>query len=290
MTISDDDSLPVLSILDVVNPVVESSGSVDFMITASMASTLMVHYQVSEVNGGDFLLETQETSTSSLLILKNTGTNGLFLDTLNVPIASDSIAEATGPIEVILKTESSIVRTYKLLNDGSERAIATIWDDDDLTEIIIRENSTSVIEGEPAIFDLMINSNVSHVNPMQVSYSVEQNGNFLLWRIDKRIEMVTTSTKLVFKTFNDEVEKTNGFIRVNLINTENYISPDGQNSAKIDIIDNDGQESEAQARMSVASMVVNGILTMQEVEILHPLQIMKFLLIYHQFQYTRPNH
>ena len=54
-TVSDDDSLPILSIADVATPAVESTSSIDFVVTSSVASTLMVRYQTSEVNGGDFL-------------------------------------------------------------------------------------------------------------------------------------------------------------------------------------------------------------------------------------------
>ena len=264
--IFDDDSLPILSIADIKNPVVESAGSVNFKITASKACTLTVYYQVREVNGGDFLTATQESDNSEKFTFANSSNADQFIDFLNVQIDSDTIAESTGPIEVSLLAETGNVRTYRILDDGSEKATAMIWDDDNSTEIFIIANSTFVEEGTPASFELLTNSEVSHVNPMPISYNVEQNGDFILWRIDRRINMASTSINLSFDTHDDDLEEQNGFIRVTLNNTERYFSPEGRNTATIAINDNDGQESETHTRISIASMIANEMLTMQEIE------------------------
>ena len=265
-TISDDDSLPILSIEDVKNPVVESAGFVNFKITASIACTLTVFYEVSEVNNGDFLATSQEMGTSKKFSFKNSGNNGQFVDILNVQLDIDNVAEATGPIEVSLLAEPGKVQTYRVLDDGSEKARAMIWDDDDLTEIFIVPNSNAVEEGSPASFWLLTNSEPSYANPLQISYDVEHKGNFILWRIDRGIKMIATSSYLVFDTHDDDLKEQDGYIRVTLINTESYVSPDGRNSATITINDNDGQTSETQTqtRVSVASMVANELLSVQE--------------------------
>ena len=66
-TVFDDDSLPILTITDVVNPVAESTGSVNFAVTSSIETSLTVRYQANEVSGGDFLTASQaETKTASL--------------------------------------------------------------------------------------------------------------------------------------------------------------------------------------------------------------------------------
>ena len=44
-TILDDDSLPVLSIADVTNPIAENTGSIDFVVTAS--SSTIFNYSLS---------------------------------------------------------------------------------------------------------------------------------------------------------------------------------------------------------------------------------------------------
>ena len=268
VSISDDDSLPILSIANVKNPIVESAGLVNFIITATAACTLTVYYEVSEVNNGDFLATSQETDTSKKFTFADSGNKSQFIDFLNVQLDRDNVAEATGPIEVSLLAEPGNVKTYRVLNDGSEKARAMIWDDDDLTEIFIVPNSSTVEEGNPASFRLLTNTEPSHANPIQISYDVEQKGNFILWRINRGINMTATSSDLIFDTHDDDLIEQDGYIRVTLINTERYVSPDGRNSATITIFDNDGQESETQTqtRVSIASMVVNEMLSMQEIE------------------------
>ena len=145
-TISDDDSLPVLSIADVSNPVGENTVSIDFEVTTSSATSLTVRYQASEVNGGDFLdAETgQEDIKTESLTFAQVGGSGLFIDTLSVSIHDDEVGENTGQIEVTLLGETELVRTYQVLADGTEDATATIWDDD--APVISISNAPDITE------------------------------------------------------------------------------------------------------------------------------------------------
>ena len=119
-TILDDDSLPVLSIADVTNPIAENTGSIDFEVTATSAISLTIRYQASEVNGGDFLdaVNDQEDIKTETLTFAQVGGSGPFVDTLSVSIHDDELGEDTGQIEVTLLAETALVRTYRVLADG----------------------------------------------------------------------------------------------------------------------------------------------------------------------------
>ena len=155
VVVINEDSLPVLSIADATNPTAESAGSVDFVVTAEGASTMTVFYQASEVASGNFLNvdNGQEgINTAELTFVQADGSTGLFVDTLSVAIHDDEIGEITGKIEVTLVIQTGIVRTYRVLADGTEQAEATIWDDD-APELSISGDSATT-EGEPAMFTI----------------------------------------------------------------------------------------------------------------------------------------
>ena len=57
--INDDDSLPLLSIADAPSSVTERNGRVELIVSTTTATSLTVHYQASEVSGGDFLTTEQ---------------------------------------------------------------------------------------------------------------------------------------------------------------------------------------------------------------------------------------
>ena len=129
-TVFDDDSLPLLSIANVVNPTVENSATIDFVVTSSVATTLTVRYQASEVSGGNFLTSKQSEIKTTSLTFAQVGGSGPFVDTLRVSFHDDEVGEDSGKVEVTLLTETEFVRTYQVNSDGTEDATATIWDDD----------------------------------------------------------------------------------------------------------------------------------------------------------------
>ena len=130
-TITDDDSLPELSIANASAPVAESDDSVDFVVSSDTAGTLTIHYQASEVSGADFLTDAQAGPLSKELTFAQVGGTGPFVDTLSVNIDNDDREEATGQILVTLLAETSLAQTYRLgTAQDATTATATIWDDE----------------------------------------------------------------------------------------------------------------------------------------------------------------
>ena len=149
-TIVDDDALPTLTIADPTNPVTESAGSVDFVVTARDPGSLTFRYQASEVDGANFLNEnktptSQEAIMETTLIFGQVGGTGDNVATLNVDIHNDSVGENTGRILVtLLGPASGQTPTYQVNTDGTENAYATIWDDD--APVVSIGNATNVTE------------------------------------------------------------------------------------------------------------------------------------------------
>ena len=121
VTINDDDTTPVLRVTDILDPVNEDvdetsdtdSNEVEFIVTSPIATTLTVHYQASEVAGGDFLLPAQETKKTKAMTFAQVGGTGPYFDTISVPINDDSQGEATGQIKLTLLAE---IRWYPNLS------------------------------------------------------------------------------------------------------------------------------------------------------------------------------
>ena len=169
-TVFDDDSLPVLSIVDVANPIAESSGEVDFVVTSTIATSLTIRYQASEVSGGDFLTESQADIKTESLTFGQVGGSGPFVDTLTVSIHDDEVGENTGQIQVTLLAETSKVRTYQVQSDGTEDATATIWDGD--APVISIGNAPNVTELANAELQFPISALVSPNKSISIYYTL----------------------------------------------------------------------------------------------------------------------
>ena len=176
------DILPTLTVADLANPVVENAGSVDFIVTSTAAKTLMVRYQVSEVNGGDFLTTGQEEIKNISLTFAQAGGIGAFVDTLNILIHDDGIGEANGQIKVTLLAETGIVQTYQVNSDGTEDALATIWDDD--APVISISNAPNITESANAELRFPLTALVSPDTSITIYYTLAEStesgdGNFI---------------------------------------------------------------------------------------------------------------
>ena len=171
-TVFDDDSLPILTITDVVNPVAESTGSVNFAVTSTIETTLTVRYQANEVSGGDFLTASQAETKTASLTFAQVGGSGPFVDTLAVSIHDDEVGENTGQIEVTLLAETSIVRTYQVNTDGTEDATATIWDDD--APVISISNAPNITELADAELRFPLTALVSPNKSISIYYTLEE--------------------------------------------------------------------------------------------------------------------
>ena len=141
--------VPTLTIADTEG--VETGGRISLKVTsnATSASTITVRYQASQERG-DYLDETtspsQAAEQTQNLVFSRSDSDDPFTANLVVDIHNDSADEDIGAIRVTLKADNEDPATYLVASDGSQNAIATIWDDDGDPTIIIG-NAETVTEG-----------------------------------------------------------------------------------------------------------------------------------------------
>ena len=252
ISITDDDSLPLLNISAPTSPIIESAGSINFVVatTIDLGSNFRVRYQPSEVGTGDFLNESATPTSQEALTeaqLSFSGSSGYYAATLSVPIHNDTVGERTGHIDVTLIADDAVVKTYQIGSDGSQTARATILDDD-APELRISASGT-ITEGDGNTAGYTITSKVP-VSSLAVFYTPES-ADFL--ESGSGVRTFTTlnftgdgpyTAPLTISVHDDNVEEDNGTINVTL-NEENtpgtsYTvmgAPD--NTASINVTDDD---------------------------------------------------
>ena len=94
-----------------------------------------------------------------------------------------------------------------------------------------------------AVFTLSVTpaqNAVSADQTLDVQFNVTQEGNFILWRYKRSINMNSAMATLEIKTHDDEVDEDTGDITVTLVDTVGYDIPASQgNSASITVMDDD---------------------------------------------------
>ena len=178
LNITDDDSLPLLTITAPTTSTVESAGMVDFVITTTtdLGDNFRVRYDPSEVSG-DFLDETAAPSQEDITAkgINFTGSSGTFTATLSVPIHVDDVGERTGRIRVELLPDDAAAHRYRIASDGSQIVTATILDDD-APELKIAGDGP-VTEGAVTHASFTITSEVP-VTSLTINYTPEST-NFI---------------------------------------------------------------------------------------------------------------
>ena len=126
-------------------------------------------------------------------------------------------------------------------------------------EIAIQADSDSVNEGELAVF-VLTTFQVSEL-PKVIDLNVSQDGDYLMWRAPRSINMTETPTRLELETQDDSTIEPAGSITVSLISTDEHDYTSRKNSAVVNVISEDEVEETAeQPRISVAQNAVNAIL------------------------------
>ena len=167
ITVADDDSLPILSIAAPTTPISESSGSVNYTIsaTANPGTNFRVRYKPSEVGLDNFLNEaadpSQEVETATNLDF--TGAASPYTATLPIPIHDDDVSENSGQIEVILLPDDEDAKTYRLATVTDQETLRTTIIDDEVPELTIVASELS--ETEAAICNSRLSWFQQHLAP-----------------------------------------------------------------------------------------------------------------------------
>ena len=216
---------------------------------------MTVRYQASEVADGDFLDETaspnqEEPNTSPLTFELDPQTSN-YIATLHVPIHDDDVGETTGSISVSLLPDTALSEDYSIASDGSETAMAIIWDDD-TPELSIADGPV-VTEGLNRMAEFPVSALVSPNKQLTVSHyqflnRMTGNGNFLATTgattasVDFRNQ--ATSAALAIPLISDDIVEDNGTIRVVLSADDAspityLVAEEPNNTGEVMVIDDD---------------------------------------------------
>ena len=254
VNVTDDESLPILTITAPTTPIAESDGEVDFVIhaTTDLGNDFRVRYDPSEVASGDFLNEaatptSQEVATAAEVDF--TGSADSYTATLSVPIHDDEVGERTGQIEVTLLGDDARSQTYQVATDGTQAAMATILDED-APELTVSAGNP-VTEDDNVMANFTITSQVPVVS-LTINYTPES-ASFVE---SGSGQPTTTPNPLIFSgagpytatlpisVHNDEDEENDGIISVTLNEestpaTTYTVKSAPSNTAEITVYDDD---------------------------------------------------
>ena len=250
----DDDSIPILSILPPSNPTPESNGNVTFSVIADRdpRTNFTVWYTPSEIAPHDFLdadaSPNQEIETSQQLNFTPLGDNTRSKANLTIPIHDDEQGESTGSIRITLQVDQNSIELYRINSDGTETAIAIIWDDE-APELLIADGP-AVVEKAGRFARFPISTPISPNRLVTVYFNLSQrgtgNGNFLTREGDLFDTLDFTSGKLAatlsIPIAADEMLEDNGDIKVTLTsdqaNPKTYtVTGEPDNHAFVTVID-----------------------------------------------------
>ena len=263
VTIVDDDSLPVVSILPDSGEVAENVGSAQFMITATglIGSTpsLMINATPAE-DGSDFLTDSvADTPDDFSVQFSGPDGDGTYTGELSVELDDDEIGEATGDIKLTLNVDPDAEKTYRL--GSTTEGDITIWDDDAPELSVSAGNEVNEDKTDPAVF--VITAKVSPNKNVNVRYDLTESGDFIENEDLGKSETLDFSNEaktanISISVNNDNMTEDDGTIMLKLIadnaNPITYtVAPSPNNTAVVSVIDGGTYVGEPIISISAAS-------------------------------------
>ena len=129
VAVTDDDSLPIISIVADNGETAENAGPAQFTLTAmglSSNTMLMINATPAE-DGGDFITDGVATETN-FPVEFGVGSDGSYTGMLSVMLNDDEIGESTADIQVTLNPDPKPAKTYRI--GATTIGTMTILDDD----------------------------------------------------------------------------------------------------------------------------------------------------------------
>ena len=223
IVVTDDDALPMYSIAPVSASVVESNPA-QFRVTSPTASSSPVTVRINIAQTGNVLSDVAGDTTTTVSALAAE-------KIIDIATEDDEFDEADGTITVTLLADDNTTATYTLNTDTvNQSAEVAVTDDDEPLGPPVVNLSTStptVNEGEVAkiLFTL---DRIAPINGLQVSYSIDENGNYLdrftVGTHQVLIPAGQTSKEFKFKTINDySVVEPDGSFTISLSANSSYV-------------------------------------------------------------------
>ena len=180
VSIEDDDSLPVVSIVADNGIVTEISGQARFELSAtglSSDTTLTIHATASGVNGADYLTSNVEGSTAEFEVtFTDPDGDNTYIGELTIPLENDDIGEATGDIQVVLNADPNATKSYQL---GTTTTGTISILDDDAPELRVIAGP-SVIEADNTDANFTALAKISPNKFVTVRYDLSESQDFIL--------------------------------------------------------------------------------------------------------------
>ena len=253
VSVIDDDSLPVVSIVPDSGNVAENAGPAKFMLTATGFNndsnlTLSINATPAE-DGRDYLTDAVEDTADSFQVkFSDEDGDNIYTAELPVTLDDDKTGEPTGDIKLILNSDPNTANTYQL-GETTEGVITIL--DDDAPELRITAGS-SVTEGESDFVEFTIFAKVSPNKPVTIYYDLAESGDVINDEISAGRGITAeldftgkTEAILPISIESDNLDEENGFITVTLVKDDaspiTYtVAPSPDESAEVEVIDDDG--------------------------------------------------
>ena len=251
VAITDDDSLPAISIMADNGEIIEDAGPALFELTATglTADTMLsINATPSGVSGANFL-ETNVEGTAADFDVQFTDPDidGTYTGQLSLALDDDMIGEATGDVQVVVNIDPDPTKTYRL---GSETTgVITVYDED-APELKISAGSP-VIEGDGNTADFTITTKIP-VTTLDIDYTPVSTSFLGENLTGVKVEDYTLTftgngpytAPLPITVDDDGTAESNGTISVTLNNetipaTTYTVAPSPDNTASVSVIDDD---------------------------------------------------
>ena len=225
VTVFDDDTLPIVSIVPHSGSVAESSGTAQFKLTATGLTVdntpLLINATPAE-DTGDFLTDTVAgTPLDYSVIFSDLDRDNIYTGTFAVELHNDENPELTGDIKLSLNANPT---TYQI-GSTSEGSISIL--DDDAPEITISANYPTVTEAVNAEAIFTVSAQVSPTRTYTLFYNVAVSpnpnvGDFIdssdLGDKIKTIDLRNGNTETInIAIANDEMQENDSIVFVRLL-------------------------------------------------------------------------
>ena len=268
ITILDDDA-PELSIVSV-NESIDEADNVfaEFRISARVSPDDNVKIYYDLVETGSVLKNNDILNTGTRKTVELDFTNEKTEETLSIEIDNDDNDEKNSTITVTLIKDTAPI-SYTVASSPNNSAEIEVIDDDYTPQIKLSTSTPNIEEGESAIFILTATPEDSFTQGQKISveFNVEQEGDFLMWRVARTFIMGSSEESFTINTRDDSIDTEDGSVTLRLVESNNYVISDDNNYAIVNISDNDTvdpndpQETQPEDRIAVAEVAVNEILS-----------------------------
>ena len=274
-TIVDDDALPVVTIAAENPPVMEGDDpenpvKANFELTATNLSGDSVTLSINatpDQGDLDFLVAGVSGVADDFEVVF-TPTDGVYTGSISLDIVGDEVKEDSGEITLTLNAQTPAT-TYEL--GTAIVGEVTIVDNDYDPELprvgIALTTGTDSADGnidEGQSIDISISADEAPSTPISVVINVEQDADFIAFRVPRVHRLTTVSDSFSIHTNDDTVNEDSGYITVTIVESDNSYTVDPTKRRVRVLVTNDDLTTVVEDRISVANLAVNAILNLPQ--------------------------